>query len=261
MAGPSRTFAFSTPPPSPLSPQNPRSNRANTTMRKRKISSEFENLKGAEEKQAQIETLERELDSLFCYYKETAAKKVSIELSQCGGSRNALVAALLEESDLPLARLIVEIRDRLNDEVRSGAIVLGDPLTYATVKSSVLFAGQRMAYGLPNADADVLEDHAESCLWCWETRDLKLLPKFVRGEVGVRRICRKKIHERIMAVSEVIAALKKVEIEPDYTNDLKKASKKLSKALPEADIRSYMNSSLQKHSDDMYITHNIPEKF
>jgi len=34
-----------------------------------------------------------------------------------------------------------------------------------------------------------------------QTRDLKLMPKSVRGQLGVRRMCRKKIHERIMAVS------------------------------------------------------------
>jgi len=36
------------------------------------------------------------------------------------------------------------------------------------VKSSLLFVGQRMMYGVPNADADILEDHSDSCLWCWE---------------------------------------------------------------------------------------------
>jgi len=157
-----------TTPPRPLS-QDPKSNRSTTTPRSRKkLPSALQNLNSAEEKQAYIETLEKELDALFRYYKEAVAEKVRIELSQCGGSRNAVVAALLEESDLPLSKLVDEITDKLNGEVGSGAIVLADPVTHATVKSSVLFAGQRVTYGLPNADADVLEDYAESCLWCWE---------------------------------------------------------------------------------------------
>jgi len=161
-------------PPRPCS-QDPNSNRAKTTTprsttprSRKRVPSVLQNLKSAEEKQAYIETLEKELDALFRYYKEAVAEKVRIELSQCGGSRNAVVAALLEESDLPLSKLVDEIHDRLNGEVGSGAIVLAEPVTYATVKSSVLFAGQRVTYGLPNADADVLEDYAESCLWCWE---------------------------------------------------------------------------------------------
>lgn len=155
------------PPPPPL--QDPKSNNAKTTTRKRKrVPSVLQNLNSPEEKQARIETLQKELEALYLYYREFMARKVSIELSQCGGSRNVVVAALMEESDLPLSRLVDEIHDRLNGDLESGAIVLAEPVTHATVKSSVLFVGQRMTYGVPNADADVLEDHDESCLWCWE---------------------------------------------------------------------------------------------
>ncbi|KAL2330147.1 hypothetical protein Fmac_017728 [Flemingia macrophylla] len=238
--------------PSP-SPQNPRSNRAksSTTRKRKNVPLLLQNLKSAEEKQALVETLEKELDSLFRYYREAMARKVRVELSQCGGSRNAVVAALMEESDLPLSRLVDEIHDRLSGEVGSGAIVLAEAVTHATVKSSVLFVGQRVTYGVPNADADVLEDHAESCLWCWETRDVKLMPKSVRGELNIRRTCRRRIHERIMAVTEMIAVLKKLESEPDYNNGLMKASSKLSKAFPEADIRLLVNGLLQKNSEDI----------
>ncbi|KAG4377984.1 hypothetical protein GLYMA_18G244800v4 [Glycine max] len=239
-------------PPPPLPPQDPKSNRAKTIMRKRKkVPSLLQNLKSYEEKQAHIETLEKELDALFRYYQEAMAQKVRVELSQCGGSRNVVVAALMEESDLPLSKLVDEIHDKLNEEVSNGAIVLAEPVTYATVKSSALFVGQRVSYGVPNADADVLEDHAESCLWCWETRDLKLMPKSVRGELSVRRTCRRRIHERIMAISEMIAALKKLESEPDYNQGLIKASAKLNKAFPEADIRLLVDGLLQKNSEDM----------
>ncbi|KAK7374402.1 hypothetical protein VNO80_07832 [Phaseolus coccineus] len=254
MAAPTGTMAgnaehVSTPPRS-LS-QDPKSNRAKTTTTPRSRKSLLQNLKSAEEKQAYIETLGNELHALFRYYKEAVAEKVRIELSQCGGSRNAVVSALLEESDLPLSKLVDEIHDRLNGEVGSGTIVLAEPVTYATVKSSVLSVGQRVTYGVPNADADVLEDYAESCLWCWETRDLKLMPKSVRGQLGVRRMCRKKIHERIIAVSELISALKKLESEPNYNDALKRASTKLNKAFPEADIRLLVDSSLQKNNEDM----------
>lgn len=108
-----------------------------------------------------------------------------------------------------------------------------------------------MTYGVPNADADVLEDHAEPCLWCWEVRDLKLMPKSVRGELGVRRICRRRIRERIMAVFEMIASLKKLESEPDYNNGVTKASVKLSKAFPEADIRLLVDGLMQKNTEEM----------
>ncbi|KAK7394636.1 hypothetical protein VNO78_15169 [Psophocarpus tetragonolobus] len=239
-------------PPPPLHPQDPKSNRTKSTTRKRKkVPSVLQNLKSVEEKQAYLETLEKELDALFRYYKEAMAAKVRVDLSQCGGSRNVVVAALMEESDLPLSRLVDEILDKLNGEISSGAVVLADSVTYATVKSSVLFVGQRMVYGVPNPDADVLEDHVESCLWCWETRDLKLLPKSVRGLLGVRRTCRRRIHERIMAVSEMIASLKKLETEPDYNDGLIKGSASLSKAFPEADIRLLVDSLLQKNSEDM----------
>ncbi|KAH1044659.1 hypothetical protein AAZX31_09G227000 [Glycine max] len=244
--------AENSPTPTTISPQDSKSNRAKTTTRKRKkVPSVLQSLKSAEEKQAHIETLEKELDALFRYYKEAMAQKVRVELSLCGGSRNVVVAALMEESDLPLSKLVDEINDKLNGEVSNGAIVLAEPVTYATVKSSVLFVGQRVTYGVSNADADVLEDHAESCLWCWETRDLKLMPKSVRGELGVRRTCRRRIHERIMAVSEMIAALKKQESQPDYNDGLIKASAKVNKAFPEADIRLLVDGLLQKNSEDM----------
>nr|KYP64197.1 hypothetical protein KK1_018787 [Cajanus cajan] len=243
----------SPPRPPPLPPQDPKSNQAKSTTRKRKkkVPSLLQNLKSAEEKQAHIETLEKELDALFRYYREVMAQKVCVQLGQCGGSRNAVVAALMEESDLPLSRLVDEIHDRLSGEVGSGAIVLTEAVTHATVKSSVLSVGQRVTYGVPNADADVLEDHAESCLWCWETRDMKLMSKSVRGEFSIRRTCRRRIHERILAVSEMIAALKKLESEPDYNHGLMKASAKLGKAFPEADIRLLVDALLQKNSEEM----------
>ncbi|XP_061368570.1 chromatin assembly factor 1 subunit FAS1 [Gastrolobium bilobum] len=231
-------------------PEDPKNNRAKNRKQK-KVSPLLQNLKSAEEKQAHIEGLEKELVELFGYYKEMMDQKVSIELSQCGGSRNAVVAALMEESDLPLSRLVDEIHDDLNKEVANGTVVLAEPVTHALVKSSVLIVGQRMMYGVPNADADMLEDHSESCLWCWETRDVKLIPKSVRGLLVVRRTCRRRINERIMAVSEMIESLKKLESELNYDRSLIKASAKLSKAFTEADIRLLVDGLLQKNSENM----------
>lgn len=52
----------------------------------------------------------------------------------------------------------------------------------------------------------------------------------------------------------MIASLKKLESEPNYNNDLMKASLKLSKAHSEADIRMLVEALLRKNSEDMYIT-------
>ncbi|CAI8613307.1 unnamed protein product [Vicia faba] len=240
-----------TPPPPPL--QDPTTNRPKTNSRKRKkeVNSKFQNPRTPEEKLAQIQTLERELEGLFGFYRGVLGKKVVVDLKQCGGSRNAVVAALMEESELPLSKLVDEIYGRVNSEVANGGVVLADGFNSALVKSSVLFVGQRMMYGVPNADADILEDHSDSCLWCWETRDVKLLPKSVRGELLIRRTMRKKINERIMAVTEMIVSLKKNVSEPNYSQDLTKASKKLAKTSTGADIHLIVEGLLQKNSEDM----------
>jgi hypothetical protein len=112
-----------------------------------------------EEKAAQIEALSAELDGLFSYYKELKEKRVVFDLGM-SGSINSVVAASMEESELPLSKLVEEIYEK----------VKGSGVTLASVKSSVLFVGQRVMYGVPNAEADVLEDESEACLWCWEVR-------------------------------------------------------------------------------------------
>ncbi|KAK3441270.1 hypothetical protein EUGRSUZ_B01457 [Eucalyptus grandis] len=106
-------------------------------------------------------------------------------------------------------------------------------------------------YGVPNPDADVLEDDTPSSLWCWETRELKLLPKSVHGLIKIRRTCRRKIHERLCAVSAMVNALQKSEHDPDSELDWLKASEKLRKVLNETDIRLLVDSMLQKTRADM----------
>ncbi|KAI9078374.1 hypothetical protein K1719_039593 [Acacia pycnantha] len=201
----------------------------------------------AKEKEAHIEVLQKELDGLFQYYKEVKDQKVDVELSECA-SKNAVIAVLMEESELPLSRLVDQIYNKLKKAENGLAL---DPVTYASVKSSLLFVGQRVMYGVANADADVLEDDSESCFWCWETRDVKLIPISVRKQFTVRRTCRRKIHERIMAVSEMITMLMKPESEQMYKQSLIKASEKLDKAFTEPDIRLLVDGLLQSNSIDM----------
>lgn len=55
-------------------------------------------------------------------------------------------------------------------------------------------------------------------------------------------------------LAEMIASLKKQESEPNYSQNLIKASKKLSKTSTEADIRVIVEGLLQKNNEDMYVT-------
>ena len=43
-----------------------------------------------------------------------------------------------------------------------------DGMSAATVKNSVLKVGQKVTYGVPNVEADVLKDQSQTCLWCWD---------------------------------------------------------------------------------------------
>ncbi|KAH8501282.1 hypothetical protein H0E87_016193 [Populus deltoides] len=205
------------------------------------------NLTG-EQKEVQIEELKREMEGLFGYYRETMNQKMGFGFGvDLGGSEyinvNGMVGLLMEESDMSFSKLVEEIYGKL---VKKSA-----NLTVAVVKSAVLFVGQRITYGVPNVDADVLEDETQSCLWCWETRDLKLMPKSVRGALKIRRMCRTKIHERITAVFAMITALQKSETDENYKTDLIKSSGKLGKVLREADIRLLVDGMLQKNGAEM----------
>ncbi|KAL6998034.1 hypothetical protein U1Q18_008158 [Sarracenia purpurea var. burkii] len=207
---------------------------------KRKRASPVE-LLTTEERDARITALREELKDLFKLYKEVFEEKINLDNIDCGLT-NSAIACLIEESPLSLSKLVGEIYEKM--QTREGGS--GSPITLASVKSSVLFIGRRSLYGMLNADADVLEDESESCLWCWETIDLKLMPKSMRESVKMRRICRKKIHERITAVSEMINALQKSENHKNHRDNLTKASERLLKVLSEADIRLLVKSIEQK---------------
>ncbi|XP_010551385.1 PREDICTED: chromatin assembly factor 1 subunit FAS1-like [Tarenaya hassleriana] len=213
------------------------------SLKRKRESSAVECLSN-EQKQAQIEALKREMEGLFGYYRELMGRAPDLisGFSECS-SVNAMTAVLMEEKNSPLSKLVDEIYTKGKGKMET--------LSAAAVKSAVVSVGQRVMYGVPNADADVLEDETESCLWCWETRDLKMVPKFARGMLKIRRICRKKIHERIIAVSAMVAALQRTESERSCRNDLNKAAEKLGKILSEADIRSFMDNMMQKNNAEM----------
>lgn len=98
-----------------------------------------------------------ELDDLFEYYKEFSAIQMNLEAEV--SSNNHMIACLLEESNLSFSKLVEEIYVKLKG--REG-------ITLASVKTSILYVGQRMIYGISKNEADVLEDTSDSCLWCWE---------------------------------------------------------------------------------------------
>ncbi|XP_050207102.1 chromatin assembly factor 1 subunit FAS1 [Mercurialis annua] len=222
----------------------------NKTLKKRKRSSNS-TLLSPEQKETQLEILKKETEGLFGYYRDMMNKRDGFGLGGEDGnfagnnSLNGTVGLLMEESELGLSKLVEEIHAKLSNNKDGGGA------TAATVKSAVLFVGQRVMYGVPNVDADVLEDDAPSSLWCWETRDLKLMPSSLRGDLKIRRTCRRKIQERIIAVSGMVAALQKSETDQNCEFDLMKASEKLRKALQEADIRLLVDGMRQKNGAEM----------
>lgn len=114
-----------------------------------------------EERESQLGAMCEELNGLYKYFKEVLEEKKNMGLDLCT-SVNSVIGCLLEGNSLPLSKLVTEIYEIVKD--REGSVTL------ASVRSSVLLIGQRSSYGLPNADADVLEDDSESCLWCWEVK-------------------------------------------------------------------------------------------
>ncbi|KAL8051925.1 hypothetical protein ABFX02_06G179500 [Erythranthe guttata] len=200
-----------------------------------------------EEKTAKITDFRSEIDSLVRFCKDLVRENRGVLLENVegvgvsSGSLNGVIACLMEESDLSLSKIVDEIFEKVR-----GKFGNSDGVTKASVKSSVLLIGQRLCYGVSEADADVLEDEAPCALWCWETRDLKMMPKLTRSSLKVRRTCRKKIQERITALLAMINALEKAENHPNCLQELMKASEKLNKVLNEADIRLLVENMSHK---------------
>lgn len=215
-----------------------------------------------ESKAARIRQFEQEISSLFKYFKEGFENNSfagSDEILDMGGyTTNVIVARLLEESRLPYSKLVQQIYDKLKNKIDQNG---GAEISLAVVRSSVLLIGQRPFYGIPNADADVLEDESETCLWCWEVKDTKLLDKSQRDLVSIRRRCRKKIHERITALSAMLSALSSLESEGGGNIDVAKAEELLAKADDEMSIRATVADLLQKnHAQIMVKQAKLKEK-
>ncbi|XP_073099725.1 chromatin assembly factor 1 subunit FSM isoform X6 [Elaeis guineensis] len=220
---------------------------------KRKRASIEENVIGAD-KESLITTYRQELEELFEYYKEVSSYKLHLDEYSLL-SNNSVVACLLEESSLPFSKLVDEIYGKL--KARGGN---WEGITLASVRSTVLFIGQRVMYGIADPDADVLEDESQLCLWCWETRDTKLLPITYRWILSIRRIGRKKIHERISALSATLSALSIPESHENYKSELLKTSEKLGKAINGMGIRLLVERLKQKNVTDMYVTEAKPKE-
>uniref|UniRef100_K3ZQS0 Chromatin assembly factor 1 subunit FSM n=1 Tax=Setaria italica TaxID=4555 RepID=K3ZQS0_SETIT len=139
---------------------------------------------------------QQEIDALYEYYKEVSGHHLNPEELAClTGDSN--IACLLEESSLPCAKLTDKIYKRMK---------LQDGVTESSVRNSVLNIGRRSSYGICAMDVDELEDESDSCLWCWETLDLALLPSHLHSSLSIRRTARKLIHERILSLSGKLAA-------------------------------------------------------
>ncbi|CAL9098355.1 unnamed protein product [Musa textilis] len=177
-----------------------------------------------------------EIEELFEYYKEFSGLGPQLDDSECH-SNNLMIAYLLEERSLSFSKLVEEIYEKLKG--REG-------ITLASVRSTVLFVGQRVMYGISSADADVLEDESETCLWCWETRDIKLFSATLRAIVNIRRIARKKIHERISALCATLSVLTISEYKDGQRTDLMKPSMVLGKILNKQGISSLVEKLTQK---------------
>ncbi|KAJ8446797.1 hypothetical protein Cgig2_016107 [Carnegiea gigantea] len=213
-------------------------------LKRKREKQKFEGLT-PDERHAWLKSLNEELESLKRYFNEVISSDVGLEshFGSVNTSVNAMIALLLEEKSAPYSKLVSEIYEKLKER-ESGVSI-------ASVKSSVLYVGQRVAYGISTPDVDILEDDTGSSLWCWETRDMKFLPNSVRSTLKIRRICRKKLNERIAAISDVISSLQNPEGHPTYVHDMMKAADKLCKVPAEADIRKLVESLAQKNGSEM----------
>ncbi|KAH9290008.1 hypothetical protein KI387_034125 [Taxus chinensis] len=197
-------------------------------------------------RETHIQQFRQEIESLFKYFDESFEKIGSSdeeEFADTGvASTNVIIARHLEDSRLSYSKIVEEIHEKLKNKLDQNGV----EISLAFVKSSVLLIGQRPSYGIPSTVADVLEDESQSCLWRWEVRDLKLLPKSQRDFVSIRRRCRKKIHERITALSAMLSALSSLETEGSRNVDLAKAEELLMKADDEISIRAMVAELMQK---------------
>lgn len=123
----------------------------------------------SEGKLAKIESLRGELKSLFNFYKELNGKRGNEIVGNDSRSNvDTAIAVLMEESGLPLSKLVAEIFEKLKVKFGNGNGDGGGVTSLISVQNRVLSIGQRVSYGISVEDADILEDDSESALWCWE---------------------------------------------------------------------------------------------
>ncbi|VVA41482.1 PREDICTED: chromatin assembly, partial [Prunus dulcis] len=81
--------------------------RARKTQKRKRVSFSPECL-GLEAKEAQIESFRKQLDGLFGFYMEVMGQRVDLDVRLCGNNMNSVIGALIEESGLPLSKLVEE---------------------------------------------------------------------------------------------------------------------------------------------------------
>ncbi|KAG8054355.1 hypothetical protein GUJ93_ZPchr0001g31949 [Zizania palustris] len=165
--------------------------------------------------------------------------------------------AQAKQAPVALADTVVEVQKRLKRKRASSGPALAAADRDALVAgcrqelegiARVLQGGFRSQDAIRSCpDADVLEDESEAALWCWEVRDLKVMPVRKRGFLSARRTARKKIHERITAIYSTLSILEAPGPEAQV-NDIRKASIKLSKTLNLEGIRSLVKRVTQKNN-------------
>ncbi|KAI5084152.1 hypothetical protein GOP47_0000321 [Adiantum capillus-veneris] len=203
-----------------------------------------------------IKEFKSEVASLIRFYHEDG----KIDLTTAGVQnygRRGEIAFLLEESGLPfsslIANLLLQLKPTDDSQGRSD-------LTPALLRSLVLSIGERISFGTPNPDADVLEDDSEACLWCWEVRDIKLVPETFRNIVTYRRRKRRKIAERIAALAGIITALSATFDQDQDKSVLEKAEDALLKTENEELIRAHVSLWQQKTTPKVAVKESLKEQ-
>ncbi|MCO5575541.1 hypothetical protein L7F22_029342 [Adiantum nelumboides] len=190
-----------------------------------------------ESRKSFIKEFNSEVESLIRYYHEDGKIDLTTASGKSAGRRGEIALAL-EESSLPFSSLIANLLLQLKaSDIGQG----GSDLTPASLRSIVLSIGERISFGTPNPDADILEDDSEACLWCWEVRDIKLIPEAFRNTVVSRRRKRRKIAERIAALAGMLLALSASFDQDQDKLVLEKAEGLLLKTENEEVIRAHVN--------------------
>lgn len=196
-----------------------------------------------ETKDSLSKQFQSEVASLVKFYHEDGKIKLEMAGAVSNTARRAEIAILIEESSLPFSSLVADVLQRLRATAHAQG---GSDPTLASLRSTVLSIGERMCFGIPNSDADVLEDDSNACLWCWEVRDIKLLPETHRSLITARRRKRRKIAERIAALSAMITALTMAHDEDKEQMLLLRAEETLLKTESEDSIRIAVSQWQQK---------------